>query len=413
MSNNGKRGGFRARSSRQNDSHPRVTGEAHEEAGHTHNPGGRVSGEPGRRDRKSARGTGGHGHPHGRAQHGPRRERPSTKPQRGRRGEGAHEEIRAEQKEESVDGEQIFTERTPRVVNAAKLKRTAARRKAQRFLVEGENCVEAAVATGAATDIFVTKSAAARFADILEAGQAMGTFIHLIDAKAARSLQDTVTSTGIFAVCRDVLWSAREVMKGRPTLMCVPVETNEPGNAGTLIRVADAMGADAVLFAGDTVDPQSGKAARSSAGSLFHIPVARERNIMKVLSMLRAEGLAIVATAADGEVDLTEAEELLAQPTAWLFGNEAHGLPEELQQAADVRVRIPIRGRAESLNLATAASICLFESSKYQVKATESEGHPDDGEPGTGESTPADLTAESGAGAGTDGEDRPETTDED
>ena len=230
-----------------------------------------------------------------------------------------------------MDGEQIFTERTPRVVNAAKLKRTAARRKAQRFLVEGENCVEAAVATGAATDIFVTKSAAARFADILEAGQAMGTFIHLIDAKAARSLQDTVTSTGIFAVCRDVLWSAREVMKGRPTLMCVPVETNEPGNAGTLIRVADAMGADAVLFAGDTVDPQSGKAARSSAGSLFHIPVARERNIMKVLSMLRAEGLAIVATAADGEVDLTEAEELLAQPTAWLFGNEAHGLPEELQ----------------------------------------------------------------------------------
>ena len=141
-----------------------------------------------------------------------------------------------------------------------------------------------------------------------------------------------------------------------------------------------------------------------------------ERSLAQCVEAALAGGATFVQLRdkqATGDALRAEAEELLAQPTAWLFGNEAHGLPEELQQAADVRVRIPIRGRAESLNLATAASICLFESSKYQVKATESEGHPDDGEPGTGESTPADPTAESGAGAGTDGEDRPETTDED
>ena len=268
----------------------------------------------------------------------------------------------------SHHGEQLFTERTPRVVNAVKLKKTTARRKAQRFLVEGENCVEAAVSTGAATDVFATRSATKRFSEIIQAAEAMGGFVHLIDEKAAKSLQDTVSSTGIFAVCRDVLWSSREVLRGTPDLVVVPVETNDPGNAGTLVRVSDAMGADAVLFAGDTVDPQSGKAVRSSAGSLFHLPVARERNVNKVMSMVRQKGLTVFATAMDGDVDLTEADELLTQPSCWLFGNEAHGLGDELLAQADYRVRIPLRGRAESLNLAAAASICLFESAKYQAR---------------------------------------------
>ena len=206
-----------------------------------------------------------------------------------------------------------FTERTPRIVNAAKLQRAAGRKKANQFIVEGENAVEAAVATGAARDVFVTEQAA--------------------------------------------------------RLVAVPVDVSEPGNAGTLVRVSDAMGADAVVFAGETTDPQSSKAARASAGSLFHLPVARNTNIKDVLGQLRAAGLQILATAADGEVELDDAEELLTKPTAWLFGNEAHGLGEELLGLADHRVRIPIRGRAESLNLATAASICLYESAKAQARA--------------------------------------------
>ncbi|MDO4911518.1 MAG: RNA methyltransferase, partial [Corynebacterium sp.] len=146
----------------------------------------------------------------------------------------------------------------------------------------------------------------------------------------------------------------------------VPVDTNDPGNAGTMIRVADAMGADAVLFAGNTTDPQGPKAVRATAGSLFHIPVAKDPNIEVALQRLKSKGLTILATAADGDVSLDDAEELLAQPTAWLFGNEAHGLSEELLAQADHRISIPIRGRAESLNLATAASICLFESARIQ-----------------------------------------------
>ncbi|WP_156230773.1 TrmH family RNA methyltransferase [Corynebacterium occultum] len=269
----------------------------------------------------------------------------------------------------NLDFTEAFTERTPRIVNAAKLHRAAARKKAGIFLVEGENSVEAAVATGAARDVFVTEPAAERFREILITAGHMGVYVHPITERAADHLSDTVTTTGLFATCKPVLWTVGKALQGRPKLVSVPVATAEPGNAGTLIRVSDAMGADAVVFAGETVDPLGGKVSRASAGSLFHIPVARQSNIDDVLGQLRAKGLNILATTADGEVELDDADELLAQPTAWLFGNEAHGLGEELLAKADHRVRIPIRGRAESLNLATAASICLYESARIQSAA--------------------------------------------
>lgn len=262
-----------------------------------------------------------------------------------------------------LDFENAFTERTPRIVNAAKLRRAASRRKAERFLIEGENAVDAAVSTGAATDVFVTEKAAERFAHIVQTCGYMDVYVHPITDKAAKHLFDTATSTGLFAVCRPVLWTAGKILAGKPRLVSVPVLTSEPGNAGTLIRTSDAMGADGVIFAGETVDPLGCKVARASAGSLFHIPVARDPNIKDVLGKLRSSGMQVLATAADGEVDLADAD--LSQPTAWLFGNEAHGLGELLDEA-DMRVRIPILGRAESLNLATAASICLYESAKQQ-----------------------------------------------
>ncbi|APT84672.1 TrmH family RNA methyltransferase [Corynebacterium aquilae] len=270
-----------------------------------------------------------------------------------------------------LDFEFAFTERTPRIVNAAKLLRSQGRKKADLFLAEGPNSVDAAIATGAAREVFVTQAGAQRFADLITAAQHLSVRVDPITDRAAKSMSDTVTPPGIFALCTPVMWPAKEVLGRRPRLVAVPVETAEPGNAGTLIRVADAVGADAVLFAGTTVDPQSPKAVRSSAGSLFHVPVARETNLQAAMDRLQAKGLNILATCADGEVSLDEADEILAQPTAWLFGNEAHGLPDELLAKATHRVRIPIRGRAESLNLATAASICLYESAKQLARAAE------------------------------------------
>ncbi|MCP1388552.1 RNA methyltransferase [Corynebacterium sp. TA-R-1] len=263
-----------------------------------------------------------------------------------------------------LDFTEPFTERTPRVVNAAKLKRAAGRKKAKAFLAEGENAVEAAVATGAATDLFVTEEAAERFEEIVRAAGYMDVYTHAITDKAADHLADAVTSTGIFAVCRPVLWTVPAILKGRPRLVAVCVETNDPGNAGTIIRIADAVGADAVIFAGDTVDPESPKVVRSTAGSLFHIPVARDRDVRRVIGQLGASGLSTFATTMSGDLNLASPGDALQQPTAWLFGNEAHGLDPDVLDAADYRVSIPIHGSAESLNLATAAAICLWESSK-------------------------------------------------
>jgi rRNA methylase len=136
-----------------------------------------------------------------------------------------------------------------------------------------------------------------------------------------------------------------------------------------MIRVSDAVGADSVIFAGEAVDPLGGKVVRASAGSLFHIPVARDASVTGTIKRVKAKGLTILAATADGEIDLDDAGDLLREPTAWLFGNEAHGLGEEAIAGADHLVRIPIRGRAESLNLATAAAICLYESAKAQHQA--------------------------------------------
>jgi TrmH family RNA methyltransferase len=155
-----------------------------------------------------------------------------------------------------------------------------------------------------------------------------------------------------------------EVLSGAPQLVAVGVEIGEPGNAGTLIRIADAMGAAAVVFAGYSVDPYNGKCLRASAGSIFSVPVVVASDAGTVVSDLQAAGLQVLATTVDGELSLDDAQ--LAAPTAWLFGAEAHGLSAQLAQQADSRLTIPMSGQAQSLNVAAAAAICLYQSARAQ-----------------------------------------------
>ena len=155
-----------------------------------------------------------------------------------------------------------------------------------------------------------------------------------------------------------------DVLAGSPRLIAVAVEISEPGNAGTVIRIADAMGAGGVILGGHSVDPYNGKCLRASAGSMFSIPVVVAPDTYAAVSALHAAGLQVLATTVDGEMRLDEAGELLGKPTAWLFGPESHGLPGEVAGAADHRVRIPMSGGAESLNVAAAAAICLYQSAQ-------------------------------------------------
>ena len=255
----------------------------------------------------------------------------------------------------------MHTERSARVVAAVKLHRHVARRRARRFLAEGPNLVEAASARGLVRDVFVTESAAHRFSSLLDAQEWP---VHVVSERAAKALSDTVTPTGLVAVCEMPATELEDVLAGSPRLIAVAVEIGEPGNAGTVIRIADAMGAAAVILGGHSVDPYNGKCLRASAGSIFSIPVVAAPDVHAALIALRAAGLQVLATTVDGETPLDEAGQLLGQPTAWLFGPESHGLSEELAGAADHRVRIPMSGGAESLNVASAAAICLYQSAQ-------------------------------------------------
>jgi len=259
----------------------------------------------------------------------------------------------------------LGTERTPRVAAARKLLRLAGRERAGRFLVEGAQAVrEALAAPQVVHELFVTPAAAQRNPDLVGAAHAAGVRVVDVTDGAAASLSDTVTPQGLVAVCDllDVMLPA--ALADEPRLVAVLAGVADPGNVGTVVRCADAAGADAVLLAGDTVDPHNGKAVRASTGSVFHLPLARDRDAAAVLDACRAAGLVLLAADAHGEVDLHDpaADALLGGRVAWVFGNEAHGVPAEVLAAADHRVSVPIHGRAESLNLATAAAICLYGS---------------------------------------------------
>ena len=247
---------------------------------------------------------------------------------------------------------------------ARKLLRRAGRERAGRFLAEGAQAVREAVRAGPVHELFITAEAAQRHPDLVEAARAGGARISPVTDRAVAGLSDTVTPQGLVAVC-DLLDVPLDVaVSTRPALVAVLVGVADPGNAGTVVRVADAAGAGAVVLAGDTVDPHNGKAVRASTGSVFHLPIARERDTAAALAACRAAGLTLLAADAHGELDLHDprAAAVLAGPTAWVFGGEAHGLPADVVAAADHRVRIPIHGRAESHNLATAAAVCLYAS---------------------------------------------------
>jgi TrmH family RNA methyltransferase len=188
----------------------------------------------------------------------------------------------------------------------------------------------------------------------------------LVDDRALASLSDSVTPAGIVAVCRHLDVPLGEALSGTPRLVAVCADVRDPGNAGTVLRTADAAGADAVVLAGSSVDAYNPKTVRATVGSLFHLPVALAPDPGAVVAAVRDAGLQVLAADGGGEVDLFAADDLLARPTAWLLGNEAHGLPADLAASADHRVRIPIHGRAESLNLATAAAVCLYASARAQ-----------------------------------------------
>ncbi|MER0478808.1 RNA methyltransferase [Streptomyces sp. Edi2] len=268
---------------------------------------------------------------------------------------------------------ELISPRSPRVTAARRLARRAFRGKERRFIAEGPQAVREAIAhrTGGVptlTELFATVEAAERHAEIIEAARAAGVRVHFADDRTVADISQTVTPQGLLGVCGFLDSPFEEILAARPQLIAVLANVRDPGNAGTVLRCADAAGADAVVLTDASVDLYNPKSVRASVGSLFHLPVAVGVPVERVVSGLQAAGVRILAADGAGDRDLDAELDTgsMGGPTAWVFGNEAWGLPEETRALADAVVRVPIHGRAESLNLATAAAVCLYASARAQ-----------------------------------------------
>jgi len=269
---------------------------------------------------------------------------------------------------------ELISPRSPRVSAARRLARRNFRGKERLFLAEGPQAVREAAAYGGDTlvELFATVEAAERYADLVAEARTAGARVHLADEQVIADISTTVTPQGIVGVCRFVDTPFEEILAARPKLVAVLAHVRDPGNAGTVLRCADAAGAEAVVLTDASVDLYNPKAVRASVGSLFHLPVAVGVPVEQAVDALRAAGVRVLAADGAGDRDLDDELDAgtMGGPTAWVFGNEAWGLLEETRALADAVVRVPIHGKAESLNLATAAAVCLYASARAQRAST-------------------------------------------
>ncbi|WP_156760397.1 TrmH family RNA methyltransferase [Microbacterium karelineae] len=260
--------------------------------------------------------------------------------------------------------------RAARVKTIRKLGQRNARRETGRFLLEGPQAVREALTyrPDLVEELYATPTGLEKHADIralIDDAQRENPDLEwdYADEEVVAAMSDTVTPQGFVAVARQNPTALKDILTGEPKLVVICEEVRDPGNLGTIVRAADAAGADAVVLTGRTVDPFNPKVVRSTTGSLFHVPFAVDADLADVTGRMKGAGLQVLAADVKGEDLLgARAEGALENPTAWVFGNEARGLTDEALALCDRSLRLPIYGHAESLNLATAASVCLYET---------------------------------------------------
>lgn len=259
----------------------------------------------------------------------------------------------------------IESVRNQRVRDVRKLAQKSERTQRGLFVLEGPQAVREALMyrPDLVEELFVTPTAFERHRDIAELADGSDIEPVFATEEVVDAMSDTRTPQGVVAVARQFLAAIKRLFDDSPKLVAILEEVRDPGNLGTIIRVADSAGADAVILTGRTVDLYNPKVVRATTGSIFHIPIAIDADVSDATTRARMAGMRVVAADVNGH-DLLEAREQgeLAAPTAWVFGNEARGLAPEVVAQCDTSLVVPIYGSAESMNLATAASVCLYES---------------------------------------------------
>lgn len=263
----------------------------------------------------------------------------------------------------STPGE--LTVRSGRVKHTRRLATRAFRAEQREFIAEGPQAVrEALDHERAVLEIFATVEATDQHQDLVSSARRADVTWHVVTDDVVAALTDTVQPQGVVARCAMLDRPLEAMLDRAPTFVVVCADIRDPGNAGAVIRCADAAGAHGVVFVGDSVDPYNPKSVRATVGSIFHVPIVVDRDTETVLMTLQESGLQVLAADGGGDVGLYDADLDLSAPTAWLMGNEAWGLPADVQDEADQVVAVPIYGKAESLNLATAAAVCLYATAQ-------------------------------------------------
>ena len=252
--------------------------------------------------------------------------------------------------------------KSERVKGVSRLNQKDARIESGLFLLEGpQGLKELARAPELAHEVFFTESGYDRYEEEIEALGDAGVGLVEVSEAVLEKICDTKTPQGVVAVVSQLDVSLEDMLARKPRLIALLDQARDPGNAGTVLRAADAAGADGVIFTSGSVDAYNPKVVRSTAGSILHVPFVLNADASSAIAQLKAAGVQVFAAAANG-IPITELGSRLQQPTAWIFGNEAHGVSGELRDLADEVVSLPIYGQAESLNLATAAAVCLYAS---------------------------------------------------
>ncbi len=261
----------------------------------------------------------------------------------------------------------LIDPKSNQVRGVAKLNKKDARSETGLFLLEGpQGLKEALDRPKLIVDLYATEEALERHADLFDRVDALKIDVQPVSEAVLKVMCDTNTPQGILAVCHQMHVDLQDLIDTKPQLVALLANIRDPGNAGTVLRAADAAGADAVIFSDNSVDVYNPKVVRSTTGSIFHLPVVIGADIATTIELLKAAGIQVFAANGGGAELPTLSKDQLAKPTAWVMGNEAWGFESETLELVDLEVAVPIYGAAESLNLATAASICLYASAFAQ-----------------------------------------------
>jgi TrmH family RNA methyltransferase len=262
----------------------------------------------------------------------------------------------------------------PRIASLRRLSgRRKARREAGRFVIEGPVPIAELLAAGADLDeLYVDLDQWAQVDDrsplrsVVRDAVAAGVQVWGLTSSVFASVSDTATPQGVLALAIRSVAPVRSVADlDGPVLVLVDI--SDPGNAGTLVRAAEAAGCAGVVFAGASTDPFGPKAVRAAAGSIVRLPVSEGAEVSTVLDELRSAGRTLVATVVDGGAAPETTD--LSVPVAILIGSEAHGLSSEVIAACSATITIPMQSAVESINAAVAGAVVLFEVARQRRNA--------------------------------------------